>query len=115
MRLDSFCLGTRVFIYSSEESWYQRERTKYGPAILNSRGYSLTEATIWAAATVERASLRERMYQGIMVPLSSGVLNKPMPDLFDPEALTPNDRYRARPHVGAHFARLALQYVHHFD
>jgi len=55
------------------------------------------------------------MYQGIMAPLSSGVMDKPMPDVFDSEKLIVNDRYGARPHVGAHFARLALQYVHYFD
>jgi len=50
-----------------------------------------------------------------MAPLSSGVMDKPMPDVFDSEKLIVNDRYGARPHVGAHFARLALQYVHYFD
>ncbi|EJD38416.1 DUF1793-domain-containing protein [Auricularia subglabra TFB-10046 SS5] len=101
-------------IYDIQEDYYKQARRTSGIA-LDSRGsLAITEWTLWAAAVMNDTELKQEFIGGVREYAGSIPADTPtvaFPDVYDAVTglRTAPDNPIARPHVGGHFAILALE------
>ncbi|PNY29741.1 Uncharacterized protein TCAP_00350 [Tolypocladium capitatum] len=97
-------------VYSMQSNWYRAVLQRYGLPLDSRHLYTKSDWEFFAAA-VASGKTRATIVESVALWVNETVSDRPLTDLYDTEGegdFSPT-RFMARPVVGGHFARLALE------
>ncbi|ODA78533.1 hypothetical protein RJ55_05914 [Drechmeria coniospora] len=97
-------------LYRMQSTWYHAVRQRYGLPLDSRHLYTKSDWELFAAAVASRKT-RNAIVESVALWVNETVTDGPLTDLYDTEGdgnFSPI-RFMARPVVGGHFARLALE------
>ncbi|EQK98252.1 DUF1793-domain-containing protein [Ophiocordyceps sinensis CO18] len=97
-------------VYSMQSSWYGAVLQRYGLPLDSRHLYTKSDWQLFAAAVAGKKT-RDAITESIALWVNETVTDRPLTDLYDTEGKGDYSpaRFMARPVVGGHFARLALE------
>ncbi|KZV85915.1 DUF1793-domain-containing protein [Exidia glandulosa HHB12029] len=96
-------------IFDAQENDCRAKLTAFGMPLVADQSISSSVWNIWAAALFNDTSVRDRVIDAVALYAAHGSSFSPFADVYNEEDGTVSDpKYQARPHVGGHFAVLAL-------